>query len=227
MLEGPEPLSIDGAAFGGCLPARRIPLDELADGLMVVWVDRRMWAAVWRQLIARARAGDTSWTLGCVGVALPGLRRRADALARQAAHLDSADLDAELLAGFLTSLKTGDLDLEPQPIVRLLADAYNAGRRYLRRNRAAEVVVENLGEDGIDDSVDVDHSAQRARQSLQAAMSVLNPADAELIRRTRVDGVSMAVCAREAGMKESTMFVRRWRAEVRLRQLLPAPRSGE
>jgi DNA-directed RNA polymerase specialized sigma24 family protein len=225
MLRGPAPLTINGAEFGGGLPAEPIPLNELADRLMAPGVSRDAWADVWRHLIKQARTGDPQWILGCVGVAIPGLRRRAGELVRHSPnHIDSDDLDAELLTAFLDSLRSIDLDREPQPIVRLLADAYNAGRRYRRRNthddeiRLADPDIGATGAHNSRAEPDARGIDIAVRKAIQAG--ILSPAEAELIQRTRVDGVPLAQCANEKGVEYGTLKTRRWRAECRLRKAL-------
>src|SRR5581483_6167354 len=98
---------------------------------------------VWAELIRRARAGDPAWTVGLAGIAMPGLRRAAGSLAA-AYRGDPADLQSEVLTGFLAAVRALDLDdLESVPLAsRLCWAAWRAGQAlafadadYARRRR--------------------------------------------------------------------------------------------
>src|SRR5205085_2367195 len=68
----------------------------------------------------RARAGDPAWTVGLAGIAMPGLRRAAGSLAA-AYRGDPADLQSEVLTGFLAAVRALDLDdLESVPLASRL-----------------------------------------------------------------------------------------------------------
>ena len=101
LTTGPEPLSVDGAALGGGLPARRIALSELAAILMHPSCGYATSDRVWRLLIERARTDGPAWVVGAVGVALPGLRPAAYRL-----RGFSGDVQAELLTAFVAALRT-------------------------------------------------------------------------------------------------------------------------
>ncbi|MQA02171.1 MAG: hypothetical protein GEV07_05400 [Streptosporangiales bacterium] len=83
--------------------------------------------AAWRELVHRARVCGPSWTVAAVGVALPGLRRVAGKLACGYTG-DTADLDAEVLTGFLTALRSIDTE-RPKIALRLCWIAYRAGAK--------------------------------------------------------------------------------------------------
>ena len=109
LIEGPAPLALDGRSISTELPQRRIPLDELKRAGAVAPLDRSCHRdAAWAELVRRARHGGPSWVVGAVGVALPGLRRAAGRLTR-GYHGDTADIDAEVLTGFLAAVRTIDV----------------------------------------------------------------------------------------------------------------------
>jgi hypothetical protein len=124
LATGPNPVSIDGRLFE-YLPDRNIPIDELSALLMAVECPRHVWDAVWAHVILRARLGSKQWTMACVGLALPALRRIACKLTRQFAG-DPSDIHAEMLRGFLDRLATVDLD-QGRIMIRLRWAAYRAG----------------------------------------------------------------------------------------------------
>jgi hypothetical protein len=63
---------VDGGQLGHGLPRRLIALPELAAILMHPSCGYAARDEVWRLLVARARTGDASWTVGAVGVACRG-----------------------------------------------------------------------------------------------------------------------------------------------------------
>ena len=81
---------------------------------------------------ARARTGDPAWVIGLTGIALPGLRRAVASLA-SAYRGDPADLQTEVLTGFLAALRGLALDdLEFVPLAsRLCWAASRAGQAWL------------------------------------------------------------------------------------------------
>src|SRR6266545_6181343 len=128
LTAGPAPLSLDGRRIGGGLPRRLIPLDELKRLLL----RRSTWHAAkdaaWADLVRRSRHGGPAWVVGAVGVALPGLRRVAGQLA-QGYEGDTADLDAEVLTGFLAALRTVDVT-RPAICARLRPRPRHAPRSF-------------------------------------------------------------------------------------------------
>src|SRR5256885_8385179 len=80
LVSGPHPLAVDGRRFPG-LPRRPVPLDELRDRLLQRYCPRRTRDAVWAHLVRRSRAEGASWTVACVGMALPALASSARWLA--------------------------------------------------------------------------------------------------------------------------------------------------
>jgi hypothetical protein len=103
----PAPLAFDGRSIDG-LPNRHIPLDELRTLLRKREMSPETSDAIWHQLARQARDWGPAWTVGAVGVALPGLTHLAARLSKGHAKL-ADDIDSELLAAFLHTLRTDDL----------------------------------------------------------------------------------------------------------------------
>ena len=127
LTQGPKPLSVDGQLIGGTLPPRSIPLDELKRLLLRPVTGAATRDAAWKVLVTRSRRDGPSWVIGTVGVALPGLRRAASRLACGYGG-DTADIDAEVLTGFLTALRSADVS-RPAIAARLRWAAYRAALR--------------------------------------------------------------------------------------------------
>ena len=102
LCAGPQPLALHASKAAAGLPDRPVPLDELRVLLLHPSTSARARNAVWAELIRRARDGDPAWTVGLAGIAMPGLRRAVGSLAA-AYRGDPADLQAEVLTGFLAA----------------------------------------------------------------------------------------------------------------------------
>ncbi|MGX6606202.1 hypothetical protein ACWKSP_29375 [Micromonosporaceae bacterium Da 78-11] len=203
LTTGPGPLSVDGAALGGGLPARRIPLSELASILMHPSCGYPTSDRVWRLLISRARTEGPAWVVGAAGVALPGLRQAAYRLRRY-----SGDVQAELLTAFVAASRT----VKPgsaRVAQRLLSATFTAARAALhanepiRTNAPAQVPVTATGHP--------DMVLARA-----VAAGVITAAEAELIGATRLESVSVAGYAQRLGKAAKAVYKARDRAEERL-----------
>ncbi|AEB42612.1 hypothetical protein [Micromonospora maris] len=97
---------------------------------------------VWRELIRRARLDGPHWVVAAVGMAMPALQRYAAALC-EGYDGDPADIDAEILTGFLTALRDRADLTKPAPYASLCKAAWRAGRN-LRLQRQEHVPVEDI-----------------------------------------------------------------------------------
>jgi hypothetical protein len=64
--------------------------------------------AIWSQLIQNARAQKEPWELALFWMMIPGLRKACGRSRRYAANMDSAELQAEAVAGLVEALHTAD-----------------------------------------------------------------------------------------------------------------------
>ncbi|MGN9912756.1 hypothetical protein ACTMTJ_35000 [Phytohabitans sp. LJ34] len=109
VLAGPpSPLQVDGEVPG--FPERTLRLDELQTIVRAARTPHRVRVAVWRVLVLRARYDGPDWTVAWVGLAMPGLRRRAQLLADRRGG--DAWQDA-VLTGFLTAVRLVEHDDRP------------------------------------------------------------------------------------------------------------------
>lgn len=142
----PAPLSLDCDALPGAegagLPGGVVPLPQLRCWLLNRPAAYAARDVVWRELILRARLQGGQWTIAAVGMAMPGLVRMAGRLC-VGWHGDSADIDNEVLTGFLEALRhRTDLD-RPAPHAALIMAGWRAGR-VLRLAQDADVPVEDI-----------------------------------------------------------------------------------
>jgi len=215
LVRGPRPIEVDGVALGHGLPARLVPLDELRAILLHPSLPYAARDAVWRELVRLARTAGPSWVVGAAGVALPGLRALAGELAR-GFHGDSHDLDAEMLSGFVVALR--ELDLSRGKIAaRLSYAAYNAGRRLRRR------LEDSPGRHG-EFTGSLPPPAPWGHPDLvlgrAVGLGIITPLHADLIGRTRLEGVPLQQAAAELGLSYLAAWRRRDRAEQRLAQAI-------
>lgn len=223
LTTGPHPLALNPARLAAGLPDRMMPLSELRALLLHPATSSAARNKVWAELVRRARGGDPAWVIGLCGIAMPGLRRAAASLPAPG-HRDLEDLQAEVLAGFLTALRRLDLDdLDSVPLAsRLCWAAWRAGQKLAhasaawasRRRDTADFPGGPVPPWGHPDFV------------LAAAVraGVLTAAEAELIGRNRLEGTPLAAIAAESGISHSALCHRRRRAEARLIQAI---RLGE
>ncbi|MFB6393577.1 hypothetical protein [Polymorphospora lycopeni] len=132
----PQPMVLDCTIFdpGLGLPAKAIPLPALRDWLLRHPNAYTARDEVWRELIRRARLDGPQWVVAAVGMAMPALRQYAAQLSAVYGG-DPADVDAEILTGFLTALRD-HVDLaKPAPHASLCKAAWRAGHHLLRQQQ--------------------------------------------------------------------------------------------
>jgi len=214
----PAPLAFDGRGFAG-LPPRLLPLDELKKILIADRTPRPVRDTVWREVVVRGRRDGPAWVVAAVGLAIPGLRRAAGKLAA-GWRGDTADLDGELLAGFVDRLHTVDVD-GPRVCGRLV----DAGIRAVRRARARVEDTDAVHVEGawsLPPAQPWDHPDWVLARAVAAA--VIDPDDHLLISATRLDEVPLQQVADRLGVSVTVAAGWRRRAEARLAQVI---RDGE
>lgn len=210
LVTGPHPVAVDGRLFPG-LPARCVPLGELRDRLLHRRCPQHLRDAVWAHLVLLSRTEGGTWTVGCVGVALPALTTIAKKLSAKFAR-DPSDIHAAVLTGFLTELAHIDLR-KPRIMLRLRWAAYRAGHTAVREAYDAPVP-----------STSDFHSATPPPPwghpdfvlARAVAEDVITAEEAELIGSTRLEGVPLATAGEERGLPYETVKKIRLRAEHRL-----------
>lgn len=213
LVAPPAPYTIDGVTAAGW-PSGPVPAGRLR-GLLL---SRRMAPAardaVWRELVVRARrpAPDGQvWTVIAAGVALPGLVAAAGSLCR-GWQGETADIDAEVLAGFVARLRTLDLT-GPRVAGRLIDAAIRAGRRA--RAQAGDRDIVPVDEAWSCPPVQPwDHPDWVLVRAVRAG--VLDRTEARLIGATRLESSTLAQAAAALGVDAELAADWRRRAESRL-----------
>lgn len=210
LVAGPNPLAVNGRLFLG-LPGRPIPLDELRDLLLRPGCPRRTRDAVWRHLVLRSRIEGATWTVACVGVALPALASVGGWLAARYPG-DRADIHADVLTGFLSGLNAVDVR-EPGIFPRLRWAARRAGIAALHAALDAPVPVQT----GYRSSPPTPPAGHPDLVLARAVTEgVLTRTEADLIGATRLEETRLTAWAGEHGTGHQFASRMRARAEARL-----------
>ena len=224
LVTGPDPLAINGRRFAA-LPNRPIPLDELRDRLLDRQCPRATRNAVWVYLIRRARREGATWTVACVGMALPGLAGTARWLAARYRG-DRADIHAAVLSGFVEALASVDLR-DPGVLYRLQWTARRAGQAALAESLDAPVPSVSAFESRAPRTPYGHPDLVLARA---VGEGVLTPTEADLISATRLGTESVTEWAHAHGQSVHAVAKARERAEHRvvdyLRDAMAHPESG-
>jgi hypothetical protein len=220
LSSGPSPLAINGRAYSG-LPDRDLPLLELRTRLLARSCPKSTRDAVWVELVRRSRTQGAAWTVACVGVALPALTRLATDLCSAFAG-DKADVQAEILQGFLSGLATIDLD-RPSVINRLRWHAYRGGYAAVREALDAPTPY-GPGFDSTPPPPTAGHPDFVLARAVAAG--AITQADAEVIGTTRLEDVPLRGWAAQHGLSYVAARQVRSRAERRLLSWLAQQQPG-
>ena len=200
-------------------PPGDVPLPALRDWLMAhprAYPERD---AVWRELIRRARQGTPEWVIGAVGMAMPALVAMAGALAA-GYRGDPADIDAEVLAGFLTGLRDGVDPTNDAPHASLCFAAWRAGH-HLRLAGQEYLLVDDVEQAAATSRVPrppyghVDLLVYRAQ-----ALGIIDPEDVEPYIAIRLGHRTPQLVAEARRVNVDTLRMRLNRADIRLAQAL-------
>ncbi|MGI5206187.1 hypothetical protein ACQEU6_32025 [Spirillospora sp. CA-108201] len=217
LTRGPAPLTVDGSALGHGLPARAIALDELRAILLHPSTRQSARDAAWRELVQRARRKGPSWVMGCVGIALPGLKAIVRDRLRGLDHEPGAGTSrvaGDLLSAFHEALHRVDLE-EPRIAQRLVwRSAKAVERAYRWRPQVVPVAPSTLAE--INPAAAPSDGHVDLLLSSAVRQKVLTTDDAEIIAMTRLEGIAPASLAEKFGVTYAALMKRRSRAEKRL-----------
>jgi hypothetical protein len=205
------------------LPPRLVPLDEVGTLTVTKGCPQQTRDAVWTALVTRSRVEGGTWTVACVGLALPVLLPVAAKLTNRFRG-DIHDIHAAVLTGFLEALPNVDLT-RPAILVRLRWAAYRVGHRALREALDAAAPVADLGAR----APGPEHRGGHPDFVLLAAVEAgaLSAAEAALIGDTRFGELSLADAAHARGQTYKATQQARHRAERRLAEYLSALRDSD
>lgn len=211
LTTGPDPLAVDGRTIGHGLPARSVDFGELRTLLLAETASDGLKDAAWRALVIRARMGDPAWIVGCVGVAMPGLKATAARVIRTSPPGLIDDIVSEMLTEFVAQLARINLH-DPHIAARLMQWARKgAFRARCRTTRELPIDPCELGERRPAADADL---AVLVRDA--AHQDIIRSQDAELIIATRLDGRSVQDMAQAWGVAAWRLYTGRQAAEAKL-----------
>jgi DNA-directed RNA polymerase specialized sigma24 family protein len=178
---------------------------------------------MWMLLVTGAHTGGEASTVGAVGMALPALFSLASDLSG-ARRQECADLDSEILGGFLTGLaraRPGARGLFPF----LLRHARDAALAFLTAQRLA-AHARPLSHASLDRLLNAEpnvHPDQVLAELVDA--EVITSEEAEVIIATRLEGISDREVAAAVALPYDTLRKRRLRAERKIAAYLSCTRT--
>jgi hypothetical protein len=210
------PVAFDARGLGHGLPDRHVPLEELRDLLVRdprISYDAK--DAAWHQVVEHARVVGQPWITAAVGLALPALVAMAGRL-RPGREQVIADVESELVTGFLGALRHDDLS-GPRPQLRMCWAGW----------RTAVLVRDPSAWEEVPDMFDPS-SRLPARPyghpdlllGRAARLGIIRTDDAELISETRFGRVLIEEVADRRGVDPAALRMRRRRAELAVAQAL-------
>ncbi|OLT34228.1 hypothetical protein BJF79_33660 [Actinomadura sp. CNU-125] len=213
LTTGPKPLGLDGRTIGHGLPGRVVSLAELRTLLLEQAASDGLKDAAWRELVQRARSDDPAWVVGCVGVAMPGLKNTAARALRTTPERYAEDIVAELLTEFVAQLARIDID-RPHIAARLMLWARKGALRV--RGRETQLVPYDPSgmPEGPAAATAEDDPVHLLLDSVR--QGIVTPDAAELVIATRLEGLSVQEIARRRQLPASRLYKQRHAAEVRI-----------
>ncbi|MEW2427813.1 hypothetical protein AB0877_07360 [Micromonospora sp. NPDC047644] len=217
----PAPLALNCTAFfsDARLPQPVMPLPALRD-----WLLRhpRAYTArdeVWRELIRRARLDGPHWVIAAVGMAMPALQQYAAQLCEGYTG-DPADIDAEILTGFLTALRDRADLTKPAPYASLCKAAWRAGRdqRLQQREYLPVQDIEHLVAGSRTPPVPYGHPDLLVRRAV--TLGILDPEDEQPYIDVRLGRRAIEPIAASNGVSVDALRMRLSRIDSRIVEAL-------
>ncbi|MGI5273358.1 hypothetical protein ACQEUU_29715 [Nonomuraea sp. CA-218870] len=209
LITGPNPLSVDARSIGHGAPQRPIDLGELKTLLLSSKADDELKDTVWAHLVRRSRAGGPAWVIGCVGVAMPGLKNLAARTTQGCPAHVVDDIVSEMVTYFVAQLRRIDLD-PPNILPRLLLWAKKGALRVRARELASIEICADLPEPVALDTEPFMVLAEAVR------CRIITSDEAKLINATRLEGQALRAYAGRLGVPADRLYKRRRAAEARL-----------
>jgi hypothetical protein len=219
LSRGIRPVTLPGALLDDRAAGLRVPVNQVRARLTHPSCCPELRERIWSEVASRARKEGEPWTTIVVGLAVPGLRRILSRLPRlpRLPLADRAELEHETLTALLEELAQLDPDYDEVagPLFKA-ADrvAHRWAYHHIERLRTTQITdrTSTLADTAYDHSPNRDADEYtllwRAVQR-----QVIDPEGADLIARTRLEGVRVDDLAAERGLSPRTLFRQRAAAE--------------
>lgn len=201
-------------------PESVMDLNEITELLWDIKTDPAIANNIWAAIVRRTRTKNSGWTVVACGLAGPTLISKTGMLKACFPGVDTAEMQAEIVEGFLLALRTIDLD---DPGIESLAGALATKAFNKARVPYREAVgdLADLSSDGLVSGppcFPVGHPDIVLARAVRAG--VITAEEAEYIGRTRLEERSLEDVGAELGVAKSTLGDRRAAAEARLVEAL-------
>jgi hypothetical protein len=220
-VEGPDawvgPLRLDCSVLHHTLPAEELPLAQVRALLLRSGAPYEARNAVWAELAFLSQHHGEEWELGAIWMMSPGLRKAAWRVVGDS-RVPYADIETEVVEGFLCELRTTDIEV-PAIAAKLWWAGYRHGLRareaYRPTARRTEISdLSSLRPHGTSDG-HPDFVLERAVRE-----GAITGGEAELIGSTRLEECSLAAAAVRLDLGYQACRARRAAAEERLARFL-------
>ncbi|MDE3721432.1 sigma-70 family RNA polymerase sigma factor [Nocardiopsis sp. N85] len=220
----PAHLSLHGAHVHPLLEERTYSLYELRGVLVAQATPNQLRDAVWRHTIRRARLSQ-DWMVGALGLAMPMLRSAVRQASRGLDKDSAESLEAEVVTAAIRQIRV--VTVEHSGLGYFLLCRVRRAAMGERKRAVATVARQVWGRAQEVDFEAVPDAARSCESVLEAAVraGTLSAGEAELIARTRLEGVSLVALSTETGAAYKTLAKRRQRAEARLATALRSVRT--
>ncbi|MEV4477033.1 hypothetical protein [Nonomuraea sp. NPDC049504] len=209
LITGPSPLSVEGHSIGHGVPQRPIDLGELKTLLLAPHATDELKDTVWAHLVRRSRCDGPAWVIGCVGVAMPGLKNLAARTTHGCPAHVAEDIVSEMVTYFVAQLRRIDID-RPNILPRLLLWAKKGALRVRARECSSVEICADVPEPVALDGEPFMVLAEAVR------CQVISSDEAKLINATRLEGQALRAYAGRLGVPADRLYKRRRAAEARL-----------
>ncbi|UOZ05684.1 hypothetical protein [Amycolatopsis sp. WQ 127309] len=217
LLVEHSPVTLDGWALSPDLPGQVLSLGEVADLLGSRATDRAIKDAIWAELIRLAQTGTQIWQIIAAGLLAPSLAATARRVVVEHGG-DPAEIDSEVALGFIEALRVVDPSMR-----RLLPHLRRVA--YDRAMSAVQPPSSDCARNAAFRIVPI--AAPRGHIDLVLAEAigyhVLTRVEAELIGRTRIEGLSLITAAEQLGLPTQQCREARANAEFKLHEFLRSP----
>ncbi|WP_331738709.1 hypothetical protein [Embleya sp. NBC_00896] len=227
LCRGPRPLALPSRLVHPAIPtterSRSIPLDHVRAALRAAGPNSQLAHRVWPEILRRAQAPrGHAWLVAAAALAVPSLRR-VKARRRWGGLVELADLEQEMLWGFVRELRLVDpSDPAAFHCMRRAADlaAYHL-LRQAKQHRRNIVPVDPATLARIEEA-STPTSWDTGLLERAIAARVINDADAELIATSRIDKIPVPRIVDGPQSRIRAAYRRRSAAEQRLAQAIRA-----
>lgn len=212
-----SPVTFDAWALSPDLPEQALSLGEVIDLLGSQATDHAVKDAIWAELVRLAQTETQPWQIVTAGILAPGLAATARRVVIERGG-DPAEIESEVMLGFIEALRVVDPSMR-RLVPHLKRVAYHRAINAFQRPST-------YGAESAAFCV-VPAAARRGHVDLVLAEAIgyhiLTRAEAELIGRTRIEGLTLTTAAGQLGIPTAQSRKVRTDAEFKLDEFLRSP----